>query len=459
MSSMISHPDTAPSSLIPLILAKPDAHAVASAAGHIRDALVEARIVDGLPAGAGPRPVASAAVIGSGTMGAGIAMALAAAGIEVRLMDMAAASLERAAAAVRKTFETQQAKGRISAEEAAARIGRIATTTDLASLADVDLFIEAVFEDLSVKQTLMGRIDALARPGAILATNTSYLDIDAIAAATTRPADVVGLHFFSPANIMRLLEVVRGAATAPDVLATAFAIADRMGKVPVVSGVAYGFIGNRIMQAYVRQAHLMLLEGAEPRQIDQAIEAFGLPMGPFRMADMAGLDIGYRSRRERTLSDEEKRAFRVADCLVEKGRLGLKSGGGFYDYATGSRAAQPSEASAAVIAEMREGMSDLSNDYIVERCLFALVNEGHRVLAEGVAARPGDIDLVYLNGYGFPADRGGPMWWASQQVGLGQVVATLDALHAATGFPSLMPAPGLCAAAAQVDARAATSCS
>jgi 3-hydroxyacyl-CoA dehydrogenase len=448
MSSMISHPDTAPSSFIPSILEKPDAHAVAAATGHIRDALIKARIVEGLPAGAGPRPVACAAVIGSGTMGAGIAMALAAAGIEVRLMDEAPASLERATAMVRKTFEAQQAKGRISAEEAAVRIGRITTTTDLASLANADLFIEAVFEDLSVKQALMGRIDALARPGAILATNTSYLDVDAIAAATMRPADIVGLHFFSPANIMRLLEVVRGAATVPDVLATAFAIADRMGKVPVVSGVAYGFIGNRIMQSYVRQAHLMLLEGAQPRQIDQAIEAFGMPMGPFRMADMAGLDIGYRSRRERTLSDEEKRAFRVADCLVEKGRLGMKSGGGFYDYTAGSREAQPSQAAAAVIAEMRDGRSDFSNDYIVARCLFALVNEGYHVLEQGVAARPGDIDLVYLNGYGFPADRGGPMWWASRQVGPGRVVATLDALHAATGFPSLMPAPGLRFAAA-----------
>ena len=413
---------------------------------HVFFAEREAARIPGLAKDTPVRVIRSAAVVGAGTMGRGIAICFADAGIPVTVLDMAQDALDAARAAIEKTYAGSVAKGRLSQDKAKARLALFNYATDYAALGEADLIIEAVFETMDIKKTVFSALDAAAKPGAILATNTSYLDVNTIAAVTTRPQDVLGLHFFSPANIMRLLEIVRADQTADDVLQTALALAKTIRKTGVVSGVGYGFIGNRMLRAYARQANLLLLDGVPPQRIDAALYAFGMPMGLFQMGDMAGLDIGYRSRQEMTLSAEDAMAYEISDRLVEAGRMGLKTGAGFYDYADGSRTPQPSAVTAGIIAETlakhgRAVRSDISDADIVARCFYALANEGCDVLDEGIALRASDIDLVYLNGYGFPVWRGGPMYWAAHDVGLATLLSGIERFASETGSASWTPSP------------------
>jgi 3-hydroxyacyl-CoA dehydrogenase len=371
------------------------------------------------------RKIASVAVVGAGTMGSGIAMSFANAGIPVSLLEAKAEALERGVAGIRKFYEGAAAKGKMKPEEATRRTALITPSLEFAAAARADLIIEAVFEDIEVKKGVFRQLDAVAKKGAILATNTSTLDVDAIAGFTRRPGDVLGLHFFSPANVMRLLEVVRGAKTRPDVLASALALARRIGKTAVVSGVCDGFIGNRMLDPYAQQALLMMEEGASPQQIDRAIESFGFAMGPFRMSDLAGNDISWHIRKRHYAEHPKMRHMRIADRICELGRFGQKTGLGWYRYEPGKRDAIPDPAVDQVIDEERKALKitprKIPEAEIVDRLLYALVNEGARILEEGIALRASDIDVVYLTGYGFPPQRGGPMFHASR-VGLGQVV-------------------------------------
>ncbi|ODT83722.1 MAG: 3-hydroxyacyl-CoA dehydrogenase [Pelagibacterium sp. SCN 64-44] len=366
---------------------------------------------------AAPRAIERLAVIGAGTMGTGIAIAALDAGFDVLLLEQDEAALERGKQRLRDWYDGRVAKGALSADAAKAVRARLSPSLDWADLAGADLVIEAVFEDLAVKQDVFRRLDAIARPGAILASNTSYLDLDAIAAVTSRPADVLGLHFFSPANIMRLLEVVRGADTAPDVLATGLALAKRLKKVAVVSANAFGFIGNRIYAAYRRQCEFLLEEGASPQQVDDALLAFGFAMGPFAVGDMSGLDIAWRMRQSLAASrDPLHRYVTIPDRLCEAGRLGRKTNAGYYRYdsATGARETDPvvDDLIAAARAEKGVVPRTISDDEIRSRALLAMVNEACLLLAEGIAQRPGDIDVVLVNGYGFPKWEGGVVHWA-----------------------------------------------
>ncbi|MDZ4192418.1 3-hydroxyacyl-CoA dehydrogenase NAD-binding domain-containing protein [Ectopseudomonas chengduensis] len=360
-------------------------------------------------------PLRCAAVIGAGTMGRGIVISLANAGLQVLWLDNNPQMVEQGLAMAEETWAHNVAKGRIDAAEAAARRARIEAVDGYAALADADLVIEAVYENLELKQSIFRELDALLKPGAILASNTSALDVDAIAAVTTRPESVLGLHFFSPAHIMKLLEIVRGGKTAPAVLQAAQELGARMGKVAVVAGNCHGFIGNRMLHTYVREARMLLLEGAWPHQVDAALQGFGFAMGPFRMYDVVGIDLEWRAR-ELAGEGQDDPAVQVDNRLCELGRFGQKSGKGYYRYAPGSRQAEHDpEVDALVQAESeRLGFSrrDIGNEDILERCLLALVNEGAKILEENIAANSRDIDLVYLNGYGFPAERGGPMSWA-----------------------------------------------
>jgi 3-hydroxyacyl-CoA dehydrogenase len=399
---------------------------------HLFFAEREAARVPGIEA-ASPREVAGVGIVGAGTMGAGIAMAFADAGLEVQLAEVDAAALERAMGRIRKHYEG----GRLVAEEAQRRIARIQPSTELGRVAGTDLVIEAVFEDMGVKKELFGRLDEMMKPGAVLATNTSYLDVNEIARATKRPHDVVGLHFFSPANVMRLLEIVRGDATAPEVLATALAVARRIRKLPVVARVGDGFIGNRIFSRYRQQAEFMAEEGALPQEVDAALEAFGFPMGPFAVSDLAGLDVAWRNRRRLDATrDPRERYSSVADRLVEMKRYGQKSGAGWYRYAPGARRGQPDPEVRALIeaASADKGIRRraFTADEIVWRILVTMVNEASLLLDEGVAQRPSDVDLVLVNGYGFPRHEGGPLFWASRQ-DPARLTATLEAIAAATG--------------------------
>jgi 3-hydroxyacyl-CoA dehydrogenase len=368
-----------------------------------------------------PRDVKAVGVVGAGTMGAGIALAFLNAGLPVRLAEVNATALEKGSQRIRETIQSNVHRGRISEDEGARRIGNLQVTSSIQDLASADLIIEAVFENLALKKDIFAKLDTIAKPGAVLATNTSTLDVDVIAAATKRPGDVLGTHFFSPANIMRLLEVVRGKATAKDTLATAMAVAKRIGKVGVVSGVCFGFIGNRMLEAYLEEVQAMLLEGATPSDIDGALEGWGLAMGPNAMMDLAGLDVGHRIRQEHQISEERRRLYRATDSIVGLGRHGQKTGAGYYTYgADRKRQADPEiealirkEAAAQGIAQRKP-----SAEEIVERCLLRLVNEGACVLDEGIAQRASDIDTIYLTGYGFPAWRGGPMWQAENIIGL-----------------------------------------
>jgi 3-hydroxyacyl-CoA dehydrogenase len=371
------------------------------------------------------RKIASVAVVGAGTMGGGIAMNFANAGIPVTILEAKQEALDRGIAGIRKQFEGAVAKGKLKAEDAAKRGALITPSLDYASAANADLVIEAVFEDIGVKKTVFRALDAVMKRGAILATNTSTLDVDRIAAFTKRPGDVLGMHFFSPANVMRLLEVVRAEKTRPDVLATVMALARRIGKTAVVSGVCDGFIGNRMINRYSQQALLLLEEGASPQQVDRAIEQFGFAMGPFRMSDLAGNDISWHIRKRHYEEHPKQRKMRIADRVCELGRFGQKSGLGWYRYEAGKRDAIPDPVIDKIIAEERKTLKieprRIPDAEIVDRLVLALVNEGARLLEEGIAQRASDIDVVYLAGYGFPVQRGGPMFHASR-LGLGTVV-------------------------------------
>lgn len=372
--------------------------------------------LEGPAADAKPRAVASVGIIGAGTMGTGIAITYADAGIPVTLIEMSPEALAKGLERIKQNYEGSVKAGRLTREAADQRIARIAGSTDYGALKDADLIVEAAFESMAVKEDIFKKLDAVAKPGAILATNTSYLDIDAIAAVTKRPQDVVGLHYFSPANIMKLLEVVNAAKTAPDVLATAMNIAGKTGKIPVVAGVCHGFIGNRILRAYNREAGLLLLEGASPSQVDKALKGFGMAMGPFAVADLAGIDIGYKARLEMAPGTFEPKAFAVHTALVEAGHLGQKTGAGFYKYEKDAKEPAPNPLADELVAKVRaaNGVTprDIAADEIVSRCVFAMVAEGAHIIEEGIAQRASDIDVTYVNGYGFPRYRGGPMFHA-----------------------------------------------
>jgi 3-hydroxyacyl-CoA dehydrogenase len=394
-----------------------------------------ARIAD-LPKDTPVRDVRRIAVVGAGTMGAGIAIACANAGFPVVLKEVDAAALERGLARISDHYAGAVRKGRLKEAQAGERRSRVQGTLAFDDLAGVDLVIEAVFEDLRVKKDVFAALDRVCRPGAILATNTSTLDVDGIAATTRRPQDVLGLHFFSPANVMRLLEVIRGARTAPDVLATGMAFAKRLGKIGVVSRVCFGFIGNRMFAQYLREVNAMLLEGATPLRIDQAMEAFGFRLGPCAVSDLAGLDVGYKVRRAHPHRPADPAWCRVEDALVEAGRYGQKNGRGFYRYAPGSHEREPDPEVGRLIRDEARRLGVREREpperEIVERCVYAMVNEGARILDEGIAQRAVDIDIVYVHGYGFPPYRGGPMYYADE-VGIARVRDALRALGARPG--------------------------
>jgi 3-hydroxyacyl-CoA dehydrogenase len=408
----------------------------AAAAAHVREATAAAAITD-LPPGAATRPVRSAAVIGAGTMGGGIAMALATAGIRTWLIDADAAGLDRGLARIRDLWGQSVKRGRMTEAELAERLARIHGTLVLADAADADLFVEAVFEDLDLKQRLFRDLDAVARPGAILATNTSGLDIDAIAAVTGRPQDVVGAHFFSPAHVMKLLEVVRAQRTAPDVIATLMELGPRLGKTAVLARVYPGFIGNALFRATNREAHFLVEDGALPHEVDVALTGFGYAMGIFAVHDLAGNDVGVQTRKAQIATRDASRRWNdLILALVEQGRLGQKSGRGWYRYAPGDRTpqrdAEVEDFIVAYSAKLGITRRAIAPQEILERCLYAMVNEGARLLEHGIAQRPGDIDVVYLTGYGFPAAQGGPMWMADR-IGLATIAARVQALHAELG--------------------------
>jgi 3-hydroxyacyl-CoA dehydrogenase len=371
------------------------------------------------------RPVNRVGVIGAGTMGGGIAMNFLNVGIPVTVLETKADALDRGVATIRKNYEAQVKKGKLKVDKYEQRMALLKTTLDYADLSDADLIIEAVFEEMGVKEAVFRQLDAVAKPGAILASNTSTLDVDRIASFTARPQHVVGMHFFSPANVMKLLEVVRGAKTAKDVLATVMGVAKTIRKTAVVSGVCDGFIGNRMIEQYSRQAGFLLEEGATPQQVDKAIERFGFAMGPFRMGDLAGNDIGWAIRKRRYVEKPGMRYSRTADLLCEMGRYGQKTGAGWYDYKPGKRDAIPSTAVVEMIEAHRRDIGRsprrIPDDEIVHRLVYALVNEAAKILEEGIASKASDIDMVYLTGYGFPAWRGGPMCYADTQ-GLFNVV-------------------------------------
>jgi len=370
------------------------------------------------------RDLSSIAVLGAGTMGAGIAYNCLTSGFNVHLLDNDDAGLERGAATIRKLFEGGVARGKISEEKMAEGIGRLNTTTDYDGIADADLVIEAVFENLAIKKEVFEKLDSVCKDGAILATNTSTLDVDAIAGATRRPHDVIGLHFFSPAHIMRLLEIVRGAETSGEVIATSLALAKRLRKIGVVVGNCFGFVGNRMLYSYGRENQFLLLEGAAPEQIDRALYDWGMAMGPNAVGDLAGLDVGYKVRQERTDLPDDPRFYRVADLLVEQGRFGQKTGKGVYLYVDGSRNPTPDSEVQTLINRESEKLGierrEIEPQEIIERCIFGLISEGARILEDGIAARSSDIDVIWTNGYGFPRHRGGPMHYADT-VGLAAV--------------------------------------
>jgi len=374
------------------------------------------------------REIRKVGVIGAGTMGGGISMNFLNAGVAVTLLETKPDALERGVATIRKNYEGALRKGSLSAEKLEQRMALLTPTLAYADLADADLVIEAVYEELGVKETVFRQLDAVAKPGAILASNTSTLDVDRIAGFTQRPQDVIGTHFFSPANIMKLLEVVRGKATSKDVLATIMGVAKRIKKTAVVSGVCDGFIGNRMIEQYSRQAGFLLEEGALPAQVDAVMERFGFAMGPFRMSDLAGNDIGWAIRKRRYVEKPELTYSRTADLICEKGRYGQKTGAGWYDYKPGDRKAYPNaEVDALMVQHSKDiGITRraIGDTEIVERLVYALVNEAAYILAEGIASKASDIDMVYLTGYGFPLFRGGPMRYADE-VGLYNVVRAM----------------------------------
>ncbi len=381
-----------------------------------------------IPADTPLRPIKSVGVIGAGTMGGGITMNFLNVGTPVVLLETAQEALDRGLATIRRNYDNSAKRGKLTQEQVEQRMALITPTLDYAAFKDVDLVIEAVFEQMDVKEKVFTQLDAVCKPGAILASNTSYLDINKIASFTKRPQDVLGLHFFSPANIMKLLEIVRGEKTANDVMATALALGKQIKKVAVVSGVCDGFIGNRMLARYGAAAHALVVAGAAPQQIDKAMERFGYAMGPFRVGDLAGLDIGWATRKRKAAEAGVPHEPTIADKLCELGRFGQKTGAGWYRYQPGVREPQADAIIDQLIADYSSAKGatprKVSDEEVVERCIYALVNEGARILAEGIAMRASDIDLVYLNGYGFPSHRGGPMCHANE-VGLVNVVRAL----------------------------------
>ncbi len=381
-----------------------------------------------VPADTPQRAIQSVAVIGAGTMGGGISMNFLNAGIPVKMLEMKQEALDRGIATIRKNYESQVKRGKLKQEKYEQRMALLSTTLDYADLKDADMVIEAVFEDMGVKETVFKKLDEVMKPGAILASNTSTLDMNRIASFTKRPQDVIGTHFFSPANVMRLLEVVRGEKTGKDVLATVMALGKKIKKTTVVSGVCDGFIGNRMIEQYSRQAGFLLDEGCTPAQVDKAVEKFGFAMGPFRMGDLAGNDIGWAIRKRRSVERADMKYSRTADKLCELGRFGQKTNAGWYDYVPGKRDAIPSDLVVKMIEDHRKTLGitprKISDDEIVQRLVFALVNEGAHILEDGIASKASDIDMVYITGYGFPMHRGGPMNYADQ-FGLFNVVQAM----------------------------------
>jgi len=400
--------------------------------------------VPDVPADTPTRTIASAAVIGAGTMGGGIAMNFANAGIPVVMLETQQEALDRGLATIHKNYANTLKKGKLTQEAFDQRVGLITGTLDYAAIAHADIVVEAVFEDLAVKESVFRQLDAVMKPGAILASNTSTLDLDRIAAFTRRPQDVIGTHFFSPANVMKLLEIVRGAQTGKDVLATTLALSKKLRKTGVVSGVCDGFIGNRMVEQYVRQAGFLLDEGALPEQVDRAAEHFGFAMGPFRMGDLAGNDIGWYIRKRRAIEAPGMLYSKTADLLCEQGRFGQKTGAGWYDYKPGDRKAYPSDDVNQMVIRHSAGLGitrrAISDTEIVERLVYALVNEGAQILDEGIALRASDIDMVYLAGYGFPLYRGGPMFYADT-VGLPAVLAAIEQYARGANGAAWVPAP------------------
>ncbi len=387
---------------------------------HMFFAERQAAKIDGLPKDLPLRDIKKVGVIGAGTMGGGISMNFLTKGIPVTIIEMVQENLDRGVGVIRKNYEASAAKGRFTTEQVEAMMRALTPSLSFDTLADCDLVIEAVYESMDVKKEVFGKLDAICKPGAILASNTSYLDIDEIAASTNRPQDVVGMHFFSPANVMKLLEVVRGEKTADDVLATAMAVGKKIGKVAVVAGVCHGFIGNRMLSTRQQPAMQLLLEGATPTQIDKVHTEFGMPMGPFQMSDLAGLDIGWHR--------DPSRIETIRDALCAAGRFGQKNGKGFYDYDE-RRVGTPSPEALAIIEEFRATSNlpkrEVTDQEIVERTLYPMVNEGYKILEEGKAQRASDIDVVWIFGYGWPIYRGGPMFWGDLE-GAGKIVEALE---------------------------------
>ena len=411
---------------------------------HVFFAERECAKIPGLPKDTQAKTIKSAAVIGCGTMGGGIAMCFANAGIPVNVLEMEQAALDRGMGVIRKNYERMVERGRMSAADLETRMGLFSTTLEYAGIGSADVVIEAVYENIDVKVEVFKKLELVMKPGAILASNTSGLDIDRIAAATTRPQDVVGLHFFSPANIMRLLEVVRGKDTSAETIATSMQLGKTLRKIAVLSGNAPGFIGNRILGAYTRQAGEIILQGATPYQVDNVIGKFGMPMGPFQMNDLVGLDLGWRARKLSGMKPEDVPiTARVAEKLCELERFGQKNGRGFYIYGGSSRAGTPDPEVIAMVeqvsAEVGITRRPIDDDEVLKRCLYAMVNEACKVLDEKIAIRASDIDITYLNGYGFPEVSGGPMFWAEKQ-GLANVLADIRKFNAEYG-DAWKPAP------------------
>ncbi|MDO8180012.1 MAG: 3-hydroxyacyl-CoA dehydrogenase NAD-binding domain-containing protein [Undibacterium sp.] len=398
------------------------------------------------------RPIKAVAVIGGGTMGGGIAMNFANAGIPVQILEMKQEALDKGLAIIRKNYENTFKKGKLTQEKFDQRVGLITGTLSYEAIADADIVIEAVFEEMGVKEQVFKKLDEVMKPGAILASNTSTLDVDVIAGFTKRPEDVVGTHFFSPANVMKLLEIVRGKKTAKDVLATVLALSKKIKKTGVVSGVCDGFIGNRMIEQYSRQAGFLLEEGCTPEQVDKAVEKLGFAMGPFRMGDLAGNDIGWYIRKRRYIDKPHVTYSKTADLLCELGRFGQKTGAGWYDYKPGDRKPYPSQLVNDMIiqhsADLGIDRRKISDQEITERLIYALVNEGAHILEEGIATRASDIDMVYLTGYGFPLHRGGPMFYADT-VGLTNVILAMNKYAKGRHGDAWKPAPFMVKLAAE----------
>ena len=411
---------------------------------HVFFAEREVAKVPGLPKDTAKRDVKSAAIIGAGTMGGGIAMNFANAGIPVKILEVKEDALERGIAVIRKNYENTAKKGRITQEQVEQRMALIQPTLSYDDLGDVDLVIEAVFENMDVKTAVFSELDRVCKPGAILATNTSTLDVNRIASFTKRPEDVVGMHFFSPANVMKLLENVRGEKTSDEVVATVMDLSRRIGKVGVLVGVCHGFVGNRMLHKRQAEAVQLVNEGANPAQVDKVLFDLGFPMGPFAMSDLAGMDVGYCIREElRKEAPDNAPPRNWTDDLVEQGRLGQKTQAGVFDYKEGDRTPVPSSEVDALIAKFREenGIQsrDISDQEILERCMYIMVNEGAKILEEGIAARPLDVDVIWIYGYGFPVYRGGVLFWADS-VGLKTIYDKVSQIHQETGSDTWKPA-------------------